>query len=251
MTTENFNLTGKTALVTGGSRGIGAACAKLLAARGATVVVTYSKSVARADAVIADITATGGKAFAVNADAGDADAVKAGIAQAIDLLGNSLDILVNNAGIAEHGPIGQLSDATFERQLDVNVRGVWYTTAAAVAAMRDGGRIINIGSFFSERVPAPGTSSYGMTKHAVAGMTKGWARDLAARGITVNTVEPGSIETEANPDEGERAAMIKMMVPLGRYGQPSEVAEVVAFLASPAASYITGSQILVDGGMLA
>lgn len=251
MTTETFNLTGKTALVTGGSRGIGAACAKLLAARGATVVLTYSKSTDRADAVIAEITAAGGKAFAVKADAGDADAVKAGIAQAINLLGNSLDILVNNAGIAEHGPIGLLSDATFERQLDVNVRGVWYTTASAVAAMRDGGRIINIGSFFSERVPAPGTSSYGMTKHAVAGMTKGWARDLAARGITANTVEPGSIETEANPDEGERAAMIKMMVPLGRYGQPSEVAEVVAFLASPAASYITGSQILVDGGMLA
>lgn len=251
MNAENFNLTGKTALVTGGSRGIGAACAKLLAARGATVVVTYSKSAARADTVVADITSAGGKAFAVKADAGDADAVKAGIKQAIDLLGNSLDILVNNAGIAEHGPIGLLSDATFERQLDVNVRGVWYTTAAAVAAMRDGGRIINIGSFFSERVPAPGSSSYGMTKHAVAGMTKGWARDLASRRITVNTVEPGSIETEANPDEGERAAMIKMMVPLGRYGQPSEVAEVVAFLASSAANYITGSQILVDGGMLA
>ena len=251
MNAENFNLTGKTALVTGGSRGIGAACAKLLAARGATVVVTYSKSAARADTVVADITSAGGKAFAVKADAGDADAVKAGIKQAIDLLGNSLDILVNNAGLAEHGPIGLLSDATFERQLDVNVRGVWYTTAAAVAAMRDGGRIINIGSFFSERVPAPGSSSYGMTKHAVAGMTKGWARDLASRRITVNTVEPGSIETEANPDEGERAAMIKMMVPLGRYGQPSEVAEVVAFLASSAASYITGSQILVDGGMLA
>ena len=144
-----------------------------------------------------------------------------------------------------------LDDATFERQLNINVRGVWHTTTAAVPSMRDGGRVINIGSFFSERVPAPGTSAYSMTKHAVAGLTKGWARDLAARRITVNTVEPGPIETEANPDEGERAAMINAMVPLGRYGQPREEAELVAFLASPAADYITGAQILVDGGMLA
>lgn len=251
MTTETFNLTGKTALVTGGSRGIGAACAKLLAARGATVVVTYSKSAERADAIISEITAAGGKAFAVKVDAGDVDAVKVGVAQAIDRLGGALDILVNNAGIAEHGPIGLLSDAVFERQLDVNVRGVWHTTSSAVPHFRDGGRIINIGSFFSERVSAPGVSAYGMTKHAVAGMTKGWARDLAARQITVNTVEPGSIATEANPDEGDRAAMIKSMIPLGRYGQPEEIAELVAFLASPAAAYITGAQILVDGGMLA
>ena len=251
MTTEIFNLTGKNALVTGGSRGIGAACAKLLAARGATVVVTYSKSADRADDVIAEITAAGGTAFAVKADAGNAKALKAGIAEGVTCLGGSLDILVNNAGIAEHGPIGLLADVVFEKQLDINVRGVWHTTSTAIAAMRDGGRIINIGSFFSERVPVPGTSAYGMTKHAVAGMTKGWARDLAARAITANTVEPGPIETEANPDEGERAEMIKRMVPLGRYGQPEEIAEMVAFLASPAASFITGAQILVDGGMLA
>lgn len=249
-----FNLASKTALVTGGSRGIGAACAKLLAERGASVAITYSRSAERAEALVSEIMAVGGSAFAIAADAGDAgdvDAAKAGVTQALDRFGGHLDILVNNAGIAEHGPIGLLSDDTFERQMDINVRGVWYTTSVAVAAMRDGGRVINIGSFFSERVPAAGTSAYGMTKHAVAGLTKGWARDLAARQITVNTVEPGSIETEANPDEGERAAMIKIMVPLGRYGQPREVAELVAFLASPAANYITGAQILVDGGMLA
>ena len=155
------------------------------------------------------------------------------------------------SGVAEHAPFGDMSDAAFERQLDINVRGVWHTTTAAAVSMRDGGRVINIGSFFSERVPAPGTSAYGMTKHAVAGLTKGWARDLAGRQTTVNTVEPGPIETKANPDEGERAAGIKAMVPLGRYGQPREVAELVAFLASGAADYITGAQILIDGGMLA
>lgn len=251
MNVEIFNLAGKTALVTGGSRGIGAACATLLAERGATVAITYSKSAERAAALVGEIIAAGGAAYAIGADAGDPDAVKAGVAQAVVRLGGHLDILVNNAGIAEHGPIGVLSDAAFERQLDINVRGVWYTTCAALNALRDGGRIINIGSLFSERAPVPGVSAYAMTKHAVAGMTKGWARDLAPRQITVNTVAPGPIETEANPDAGDRAAMIKTMVPLGRYGQPREVAELVAFLASRAASYITGAQILVDGGMLA
>ena len=251
MSTENLSLTGKTALVTGGSRGIGAACAKLLAARGAAVVVTYSRSVDQAEAVIAEITGSGGTAFAVEADAADAGAIKAGVATAVDRPGGRLDILVNNAGIAEHGPVGTLPDAAFERQVDVNIRGVWHTTAAAVAHLGDAGRIINIGSFFSERVPFPGSSAYGMTKHAVTGMTKGWARDLAGRRITVNTVEPGPIETESNPDTGERSARIKTLVPLGRYGQPSEIAELVCFLASPAAAYITGANILIDGGMLA
>ena len=251
MNTDSLSLAGRRALITGGSRGIGAACAKLLAERGAAVAITYSSSPDRADAVVREISATGGTAFAMVADAGDAEAVRTGVAQAVERLGGNLDILVNNAGIAEHAPFGALSDKAFERQLDINVRGVWHTTIAAVKAMRDDGRVINIGSFFSERAPAPGTSAYAMTKHAVAGLTKGWARDLAPRRITVNTVEPGPIETEANPDDGDRSAMIKAMVPLGRYGQPHEVAELVAFLASPAAAYITGAQILIDGGMLA
>ena len=251
MSTDNLLLTNKTALVTGGGRGIGAACAKLLAARGAAVVVTYSKSAKQADDVVAAITDSGGIAFAVKADAGNAEAAKAGVGEGIEKLGGRLDILVNNAGISEHGPIGVLSDRAFDAMVDVNIRGVWHTTSAAVAHLGDNGRIINIGSFFSERVPFPGTGAYAMTKHAVAGMTKGWARDLAGRGITVNTVAPGPIETDANPDEGERSAGIKAGVPLGRYGQPYEVAEAVAFLASPAAAYITGAHILVDGGMLA
>jgi 3-oxoacyl-[acyl-carrier protein] reductase len=251
MTTENLKLSGKTALITGGSRGIGAACAKLLAARGAAVALTYSQSADQADQIVAEITKAGGTAFAVKADAADGKAAKAGVENAIEKLGGRLDILVNNAGIAEHGPIGSLADDAFDRQVNVNIRGVWHTTSAAVAHLGEGGRIVNIGSFFSERVPYPSASAYGMTKHAVAGMTKGWARDLAGRQITVNTVEPGPIATQANPDEGERAARIKSTIPLGRYGKPEEVAELVAFLASPAAAYISGAHILIDGAMLA
>lgn len=251
MSTDKLNLIDKTAVVTGGSRGIGAACAKLLAARGAAVVVTYSKSAEQAEEVVSSILSSGGAAFAIKADAADANAAKAGISKAVEKLGGRLDILVNNAGIAAHGPIGVLSYGDFENMVDVNIRGLWHTTSAVIAQLSENGRIINIGSFFSERIPFPGASAYGMTKHAVAGMTKGWARDLAGRRITVNTVEPGPIETEANPDDGERSTRIKAMVPLGRYGQPEEIAELVAFLASPAAAYITGAHILVDGGMLA
>ena len=251
MNTQNLDLSGKTALVTGGSRGIGAAVARLLAARGASVVVTYSKSADAAEKVAAEITKSGGKAFAVKADAGSPDAARAGVKQAIEKLGGTLDILVNNAGVAELAPLDQTSDASLDKMLDVNVRGVWHTTRAAAEHLSDGGRIVNIGSVVGERIAFPGASAYGMTKHAVAGLTKGWARDLAARKITVNTVEPGPIDTELNPADGEMAEMMTQMVPLGRYGKAEEVAELVAFLASPAAAYITGASVLIDGGMLA
>lgn len=187
----------------------------------------------------------GGTALAFKADAAVGDAAKAGVTAAVE----RLDILVNNAGIAAW-PDRHAVRRRVRAAGDVNIRGVWHTTSCAIAYLGVAGRIINIGSF-SERVPFPGSSAYGMTKHAVAGNDQGWARDLTGRGITANIVEPGPIETDANPDTGERSASIKTLVPLGRYGRPDEVAELVCFLASLAAAYITGTHILIDGGMLA
>jgi 3-oxoacyl-[acyl-carrier protein] reductase len=245
-----FRLDGRVALVTGASRGLGLAMAEALAAQGASVVLA-GRDPATLEAAAAGLRARGLAAEASAFDVADAAASVAAVRAVGEAHGGRLDILVNNAGIAEHGPIGALPDAAFDRMVDVNVRGVWHTTSAALAHLGDEGRIINIGSFFSERVPFPSASAYGMTKHAIAGMTKGWARDLAPRRITVNTVEPGPIETEANPDAGERSARLKAAVPLGRYGQPEEVAELVAFLASPAAAFVTAAHVLIDGGMLA
>ena len=251
MSTQNLDLSGKTALVTGGSRGIGAAIASLLAARGARVAVTYSKSADAAEQVAAAITKAGGTAFAVQANAADAASIQAGVKAAVDKLGGTLDILVNNAGVATFGGVADLAAGDLDKQIDVNIKGVWHTTAAALPHLADGGRIVNIGSIVSERVPMPGASGYALTKHAVAGMTRGWTRELAARKITVNTVQPGPIDTEMNPADGEMADMMTSMVPLGRYGKPEEVAELVAFLASPAAAYISGAHVSIDGGMLA
>ena len=246
MSYDNLNLTGKRALVTGGSRGIGRSIVELLAARGASVAFTYGKS---ADAANELAQKVGG--HAIQADAADPGAAAASVAEAVEKLGGPIDILVNNAGVFLLGPIGEMQRGDFDRQLDVNVRGVWNTTSAAIDHLADGGRIVNVGSVVGERIPFPGASAYGMTKHAVAGMTKGWARDLAPRGITVNVVEPGPIATEMNPEDGEMADGMRQMVPLGRYGKAEEVAELVAFLASPAASYISGAHVAIDGGMLA
>lgn len=248
MSSASQSLAGKTAIVTGGSRSIGAAIAKRLAADGAHVAITYNASADKADEVVKDITAKGGKAFAVKADAGAPEKLPAAIKDIVAKLGK-VDILVNNAGVMGNGLIGEADLAEFEKTLNVNVRAVFYATNAAVASMNDNGRIINIGSILGERAIMAGISAYNMSKFAVQGLSRSWAHDLAPRGITVNTVQPGPIDTDMNPSDSDHAAAMTQSVPLKRYGKADEIANTVAFLASGQSSYINGAVINVDGGM--
>jgi len=244
------NLAGKVALVTGGSRGIGAAISKRLAAEGAAVALTYSTSPEKAQGVVRAIESSGGKALAIKADSADAEATRAAVAQTAKTFG-ALDILVNNAGIVAVAPIDQFPLADFERMIAINIKGLFVATQEAVRHMRDGGRIIHIGSCNSDRVPFPGGSVYALTKAAIVGFTKGLARDLGPRGITVNNVQPGPTDTDMNPASGEWAKGTVQNVALQRYAQPEEVANFVAFLAGPEASYITGASLPSDGGYTA
>jgi 3-oxoacyl-[acyl-carrier protein] reductase len=243
-------LAGKVALVTGGSRGIGAAIAKRLAADGAAVALTYSASPAKADEVIRSIEAAGGKALAIKADATDTEAVRLAVAKTVGTFGG-IDILVNNAGVLALAPIEQFSLEDFEKLIAVNVRGLFVATQEAARHMREGGRIIHIGSINSERMPFVGGSVYTLTKGAVAGFTRGLARDLGPRGITVNNVQPGMIDTDMNPADTDSARDSIPHIALQRYGHPDEIAGFVAYLAGPEASYITGASLLADGGFAA
>ncbi len=241
-------LEGKTALITGGSRGIGAAIAKRLGADEANVAITYAKGADAAASVVQEIERAGGKALAIQADAADADAVKAAAEKAFATFGR-LDVLVNNAGTAIPKPFEEATLEEMDRVLDINVRGVFVATQAALKHMKSGARVITIGSAVGERVAAPGLVPYAGTKGAVKMFTQALAREIGSRGITVNNVQPGPIDTELNPASGDWAVPQKAATALDRYGRVDEIAAMVAFVAGPESSYITGANLTVDGGM--
>ncbi len=244
------SLAGKVALITGGSRGIGAAIAKRLARDGADVAITYVSSPDKANGVVAEIKAAGRRGLATKADSADASAVAAAVNKTAAEFGR-LDILVNNAGIFVPGAFEEASTADLDRIWNVNVRAPIVAIQAAVKHMTHGGRIITIGSCLGERVAGPGVTIYSMTKGAVANLAHGLARELGPRDITVNVVEPGPIDTDMNPASGEGAADQARTTALGRYGSPDDIAAMVAHLAGEGGRYITGAAFLVDGGYAA
>jgi 3-oxoacyl-[acyl-carrier protein] reductase len=237
----------KVALVTGGSRGIGAAIAKRLATDGASVAITYAKDATSANAVVKAIEAGGGKALAIQADASDPKAINAAVEKVVATLGR-LDVLVNNAGTAIPKPFEQTTLEEIDQMINLNFRGVLVATQAALKHLNDNGRIINIGSCVGERNLTPGLTAYAATKGAVKMFTQSLSREVGSRGITVNNVQPGPIDTDLNPASGDWAAPQKAVTALGRYGTVDEVAALVSFVASPESSYITGANLTVDGG---
>jgi len=245
MTTSHGFLNGKVALVTGGSRGIGAATALRLAREGADVALTYVNDKSAALDVVRAVETLGRRAVALRADSADADEAARAVARTAEALGR-LDVLVNNVGVGLLGPLESLSLADVDRVLAVNVRGVFLASQAAASRMGAGGRIITIGSCMTRRVPGPGGTLYAMSKSALTGLTKALARELGGRGITANIVHPGPIDTEMNPAEGPYAAGQAGMTALGRFGTAEEVASTVAHLAG--AGYVTGAEFSVDGG---
>jgi 3-oxoacyl-[acyl-carrier protein] reductase len=240
-------LLGQVALVTGGSRGIGAAIAGRLAELGADVAITYGQSKERAEKVVDTIKAHGRRGLAIKADSAAADEVPAAVGQVVEEFGR-LDILVNNAGIFPFGPIDDVSVEEVDRTLGIHARAVYLASQAALRHMTEGGRIISIGSNLAERVPFPGVTLYSMSKSALIGFTKGLARDVGHRGITVNLVQPGSTNTDMNPADADGADDQRAMSALGRFADAREIADSVAFLAGPGATSIIGAVLTVDGG---
>ncbi|MSN26901.1 MAG: SDR family oxidoreductase [Geobacter sp.] len=244
----NRRLEHKRALVTGGSRGIGAAIAKRLSQDGAHVALTYVSNPDQADQTVQAIQGSGVRGLAIRTDSADAESVIAAVERTVSELGG-IDILVNNAGIAVVAPIEDFKLEDFDRILAVNVRAVFVATQAAVKHMQTGGRIINIGSCNAERMPFVGGSVYAMSKAALVGLVKGLARDLGPRGITINNVAPGPVNTDMNPATSDFAALtVERFMALPRYGTVDEIASLVAWLASPEASYVTGANLSIDGG---
>lgn len=243
-------LAGKVALVTGGSRGIGAAVAERLAADGAMVAFTYARAADRAEAVAKQIKANGGQVLVIHADHADPETAANAVEQTVREWGR-IDILVNNAGIFGGGPLDGITIDELDRILAVDVKAVFLASQAAARHMKTGSRIINIGTALADRVPAPNFTLYAMSKSALVGLTKGLARDLGERGITATVVQPGLIDTDMNPQDSPVAASLSEVTALGYYGSVDDVAATVSYLASPAARYITGSAITVDGGFAA
>lgn len=247
---QTLPLAGKVAFVQGGSRGIGAAIVQRLARDGAAVAFTYVSSAQKADELASAVAATGGRAIAIKADSADAGQLQAAVDQTAAHFGR-LDILVNNAGVLAVAPLEEFSLEDFDRTVAVNVRSVFVATQAAARHMGEGGRIITIGSTNAERMPFAGGGVYAMSKAAVTGLTRGFARDLGPRGITVNTVQPGPVDTDMNPESGDFAESLKQLMAIDRYGRAEEIASFVAYLAGPEAGYITGANLLIDGGFAA
>lgn len=245
--TQHLPLNGKVALVQGGSRGIGAAIVQRLADEGAAVAFTYISSEAKAHELESSITEKGGNARAIKADSADAEAIRSAVANTVAAFGK-IDILVNNAGVLAMGPLEDFSLEDFDRTLNINVRSVFVASQAAAKHMGDGGRIINIGSTNADRMPFAGGAVYAMSKSALVGLTKGLARDLGPRGITINNVQPGPVDTDMNPANSEFAESLLSLMAIGRYGHAEEIASFVAYLAGPQAGYITGASLTIDGG---
>ena len=245
-----IDLKGKRALVTGGSRGIGAAIVSALAHSGADVAFTYRHSEERARTLVRHIEPQGRRAIAIQADGADPEAIARSVREAVSTLGG-IDVLVNSAAIGHSGLIADLDLADYQTLMDTNVRAPVLFSKAVIPHLGEGGRIISIGSGLAERVPFPGVTAYAMTKAALLAFTRGLSRELGPKGITVNIVHPGSTDTDANPADGPAADFQRGMTSLGRFARPEEIANAVVFLASPAASVITGASLVADAGAIA